>query len=599
MSWERDVQEYLQSLLVIDQNSLLFLHKAVLGQRTSEALEPIARDLSQHVRNNKGKLPSGLDQWLRSLGSLDLPRRKAVIRLVGFYQDEGVTNLLLGVLKQLTYVAVHPAAVQSLAQILGPRASRLLTELLWSAPAHQWHLRETAILRELGRLGWRSSIEHLIRALGVPYENPIQAAAEALALYQADEVLPPLTRALEKPSNVHQGAGAARALGLLGDSRAIVPLQRASRGSVPMVACSAAVALARLGQQDVEQLLLSMASRDRGHDGAEMRIQSFGALGLLAQQEGLSEQAFNVLLAGLKDSQPEVRIEAARALGDTARSGAARYVSDAAQSEVSPLVRSAMIHTLGRLGNTASLPVLLEFLRREPVGVQAEVLHALSLFGDPALAEHISPFRASSVARLAEAANLALRRLLHKEFAWPREAALEEGEQVVVKVYRLEDARNLLLPPPPPPPPPGFFQRLFGGNKAAPAIPVPVPVGELRLSEQGAELTFKQEGTSSRIDWSRRFSLVITREPVQRDTQGDRPEDIGVHFKLRQRKGEVGAEFETIAISLWCAPSESLGKLPAKSERLPCMDPHRVDPFLAALRYYSKIHGEPLAVAEG
>lgn len=590
MSDSRDVSGYLSSLLVTDRQGLTFLYQTVVG-RGEATLEQMVGALTSHVQNHGGRVPAGLQHWLGAPGSLHARLLARVIRLAGYYRDDGIAPALRGILQQLAYVSVHPAAVRALAQVMGVKASSVLTQILWAAPPHQWHVRETAILRELGELRWSSSIDDLLRALGVPYDNPVRAAAGALARFDADEVLPRLVSLVDGAATPRQAAGAAEALGLLGDSRAVVVLQRGAGGTNALVACACAVALARLGDPTAEERLVALAGRDQGHAGAEMRARAFTALGMLAEQgHTLEPTTHKSFISGLGDSQPEVRSAAALALGQAGRPAAAKAIGQVLAREVSPLVRTAMIRALGALGHSLSIPLLLEYLRNDAVPVQIEVLLALGQFPDPRLAQYIAPYRTNPNQRLVEAANRALRRLLHRPFEWPPAEATDEP--VTIDVHSLEQARNLLLPPPPPPPPPGFFEKLFGMATEPEPPAAPTPIGSVTLDGDGITLRLT-DGGGGRIDWARPFRAQITREPVKDEDE----EDIGVHFTLRQRQEGTAAQFHTVAVSIWCAPSEAVGAMAAKSERLPCLDPHQAPRFLAALRFYSEVHGERLPIA--
>lgn len=593
-----DVHDYLNSLLVTDRQALGFLHKNVIGGQDNPALEQSVVDLVKHVRDHQGAAPRNLKHWLGSLGSLERRYQTCVLQMCGYYRDASLAPQFQGVLRQLTHVALHPAAVAALAQTMGIRAGQVLTEMLWATPVNQWHLRETAILRQLGLMGWTSSIDHLLRALSVPYDHPVQVAAEALAGFPVADVQPRLLEVLTSPAEPRQRAGAAEALGLLGDPGALFALQKVGEQSGdPRLIAAAAVARARLGDPGAERVLVDLATRDQGHHLAEARIRAMSALGLLGRHrdgEALSEGALEALLRGLEDSQPEVRSEAARALGAMGHGPAARSIAQALRKEVSPLVRSALIQALGRLGSATSLPILLDFLRRDTRGVQIEILNALSQFPNPNLVEHISPFRNAADLEVREAAERALRRLLYRPFSWPLAAPLER--EVAIPVYTLRDARRLLLPPPPPPPEPGFFARFFGAAPTPTKQPAPAPIGQLLLSPRGLRLALSQPTeagwSGGELLWERRFGVHVTREPI--GEEGGLAEDIGVHFTLRQREAQGGAHFETVAVSLWCAPSPAVGRFQAKSERLPCLDPHQAAPLLAALRYYLEVHGEPL-----
>jgi len=593
MSADTHVNDFLSGLLVTDRESLRFLYQAVLG--TTGAMPPAERaasELSQHVQSHAGEVPVGLLAWLRTAGSVPPAALIPLIRLAGFYGDEAIAEPLLVLLRQLTFVAAHPVAVHALAQVKGRRAPKVLTDLLWSAPVQNWHVREPAILRELGRLGDPVAVDDLIRALGVGYQNPVRAAAQALASFPSETVFNPLLALLRKGESLAVAAGAAEALGALGDAGAISYLQRASTSGDAGLAISAAVALARLGSAEAAGRLLELSR----HSSVAVRARAFGALALIGARR-LDPAATSALQAGLADPQPEVRSAAAYALGRLGQSTAATWIETALRREVSPLVRTEMVRALGQLGAPRSLTILLELLAREEVGVRVEILDALSLFPDPDVARHIVPFRASADRRLVEAANRALRRLLYHPFGWPAPAAIGDETTLEIPLYSLEGARERLLPPPPPPPPPGFFGRVFGGPVPEPPAP-PAPVGRVEITADAVLLDLPagihpagwQAGL---IHWTHPFSVTVTREPIsEHATTTAGSSDAGIHFVLRQRVDGDGARFQTVAVSLWTAPSEEVGKLTPKAERLPCLDPHAAEPFLAAVQFYARIHGQ-------
>jgi HEAT repeat protein len=602
---DSDVHGYLSSLLVSDRQSLVFLYQTVVGQREA-SLDEMVGELSRDVASAGRDVPPGLRHWLENPSSLAARQLARVIRLAGFYRDASSGVSLRSILGQPGFASVHPAAVRALAQTLGVRAAGELGEMLWATPVQQWHVRETSILRELGVLGWTSSIADLTRALGVPYDNPMHAAAEALAQFDPDDVLPPLLRITDEedyaaalaskvpstsrgePPWTRPMAGAAEALGLLGDQRAVVSLRRLAADPVSSIACSAAVALARLGDDGADLRLVALSAAGDGHEGAEERARACGGLGLLAEGgHALGTEAHGALLTRLQDTQPEVRSAAVHALG-AAGGGGADLVGVALEKETSPLVRIDMLRALGQLADATSVPQLLGILRSGvSASVKAEVLQAMGHFSDPALARYITPFLGHQKSEVSEAADQALRRLLQRPFSWPSAEPADAG--LTVEVHTLEGARTLLLPPPVARER-GFLDWMFGASTAE--VARPGPVGSLNLDGEGVKLTMS-EALVGCIEWGRSFSVQITREPIDTEGQGD----IGVHFTIRQRRPSSAAEFETVAVSFWCSPSEALASLPVKSERLPCMNPHQAGAFLSALRFYSEVHGERLPLA--
>ncbi|MBW2736990.1 MAG: HEAT repeat domain-containing protein [Deltaproteobacteria bacterium] len=578
-----------------DRNNLAFLYRAVAG--TNAALPPpeqAAATLGELIMEQQGSTPSGLMRWLQRPQTLNLRSLIALIRLAGLTGDEQLAEPLTIILRQLAYVAAHPAAVRALSEAKGITASKALEDMLWAMPMQQWHVREPAIIKELGRLGRTSSIPALIKALGVPFDAPAHAASVALSKYPPEgliERLVPLLKADDKGTADARAAGAAEALGLLSDPRAITALQRSAGSADPRVAINSAVALARLGTPDAEERLVQLTS----HRSVNVRASALSALALLGERDDASALRCQTLMEhGLSDTQPEVRTAAASALGGLGRPAGAAKIARAMSTEVSPLVRTQMIRALGRLAHPFSVDALVAALNEGDSNTKIEVLGALAMFGNPEIARIISPHRASPDRRVVKAASLALTKLLVKVFKWPDPAPIDS--KVQIRLYSQEGARERLLPPPPPPPQPGFFNRLFGAQPPEPPQP-PKPVGILTLTPEYVEVRMNPNPSApsdvrGRVNWDRRFGAHITREAIEQGAGSN--DNIGIHFALRQRKGTSGAVFESVGVSLWCAPSADLGRLPAKSERFPCLDPHKADPFLASLRWFSQLHGETI-----
>jgi HEAT repeat protein len=96
-------------------------------------------------------------------------------------------------------------------------------------------------------------------------------------------------------------------------------------------------------------------------------------------------------LAGLRSPDAEARWRAARALAGNAAAVPALGVALA--DETAPRVREAIITSLMRIGDEASVKVLLPSLRSEDAGQRAAAIEALQ-----ALPEAISPFMAALLA---------------------------------------------------------------------------------------------------------------------------------------------------------------------------------------------------------
>lgn len=116
-------------------------------------------------------------------------------------------------------------AAQALAVCGGRRAVRPLLASM-EDPVH-WN--ENAAANALGDIGDLSAVPHLVRSLrGHPNSRVRRAATVALAKLKARRAVLPLARALLNDGDVDVRIESARALGFMGDRRALPSLRKAS-----------------------------------------------------------------------------------------------------------------------------------------------------------------------------------------------------------------------------------------------------------------------------------------------------------------------------------------------------------------------------------
>ena len=582
-----NVQKFLNGLLVTSQDSLLFLYKVVFNEAGFSSPELAASELVEHVNANDGHVPASMSRLLWKPQTLTNSRLSCLVRFAGFYHDNRTCEPLLLILRQLSFIAAHPDAVFSLSLSRGDAAYKTLSSLLWSSPPHQWHVREPAILREMGRLANFDAVDDLIKALGVPFDVPMRAAAQSLASFKMD-ILPVLVPNLTPSASPESIAGIAETLGLLKDSRAIPHLLTFAQHDNPRVSICVAVALARLNAPNAEDRLLLLSR----HRDATTRARALQALSFIydAAISSPSSSALKVIFDGVLDSQPEVRSAAASSLALASPPAATAYLVKALAAEVSPLVRISFLRAIGVLADPEATAPLLNVLNNDSPIVMVEALNALAMIDDAEVIPLILPLFNHANVKVSLAAKSAVKYILRKPFAWPDPQQV--NEDLVIYLYSLEDARQLLLPPEPPVQL-GFFKRIFRSQPEPASLPT--PVGSLSLTSDGLTLLLNDEPESEvQLNWSHPFVAQVTREPISGGVDSS-DGDIGIHFKLRQRDSAISAEFRTIAVSLWTAPSELVGSFTAQSARLPCIDPQRATNFLGALRYFSQLHGRSLS----
>ena len=162
-------------------------------------------------------------------------------------------------------------------------------------------------------------------------------------------------------------AAVIKGLGRTGDKEVIPLIEPLLKDEQPMVQVTAAGALFKLGQKAywtrIEQAALSQDGYERG---AAMRI-----LGRSADP-----RAIPILVNGMKDHQPTIRVASASGLGRLGVSQAVPYLVDALTNGI-PALRTAAAVSLGRLGAKETIPLLKRSLQDKDPGVQAAAVDAL------------------------------------------------------------------------------------------------------------------------------------------------------------------------------------------------------------------------------
>ena len=240
--------------------------------------------------------------------------------------------------------AVREDAARLLGTFKDPRAVTPLIALLRDQDRS---VREAAIeaLRTIG--------EESVEALGACLEQPdlsVQEAASAILSTIADErVLPSLIKALQSSDWIVR-MHAAKALGLIRHTDAVVPLIPLLQDKVKAVREEAAAGLAAIGDPAIPSLVHALR-----HEEWLVRLHAVEALG-----KTRSAQAVEPLLPVLfNDHDSAVREDAVRALGAIRDPRAVEYLLTAMRE---PGLRTLAVETLGLIGDTRAVPVLIEVL---------------------------------------------------------------------------------------------------------------------------------------------------------------------------------------------------------------------------------------------
>ena len=248
--------------------------------------------------------------------------------------------------------------------------------------------------------------EELLRQLAITTILPLRAdmreqmrgaAYTALKEVDSDEVLPYLEEGLADGSGMiralvaegignlpsgpsskkfrhalHDQAGWVRAtvikgLGRTGDKDVIPLIEPFLKDDQALVQVAAAGALFALGKEKYWARIEQAASSPEGYErGAAMRI-----LGDLADA-----RAIPILVKGMDDHQPTIRVASASALGNLGLSQGVPYLVEALTNGI-PSLRTAAAVSLGKLNATQVIPLLEKSLLDQDPGVQAAAVDAL------------------------------------------------------------------------------------------------------------------------------------------------------------------------------------------------------------------------------
>jgi HEAT repeat protein len=180
---------------------------------------------------------------------------------------------------------------------------------------------------------------------------------------------------------------AARALGKLGDPRAVEPLVFALEDRNDHLRKDAIDALGKLGDP---RAILPLIAAVRGEGADEIRGSSDYATAALA---GFGEAAAEPLLAAFKDeTAPRARLLLAWTLG---KLGDRRAVEPliAALNEKEKLVRQGAAEALGKLGDGRALEPLIAALADEEENVRKRASEALESIGGPEAQRALAEYR--------------------------------------------------------------------------------------------------------------------------------------------------------------------------------------------------------------
>ena len=295
--------------------------------------------------------------------------------------------------------------------------------------------KQAAAARKLGEMGNPVAVDPLIQALTSPYDKVKEAAAEALGKIGGTRAVDALITAL-KEYDWEVKNSAAIALARIGDQRSVAVLIEALGKESPIfVRLAAAEAFGESGHPEAVDPLIAVFKED------DVNLKNLAAKALAKIGD---KNAIDALLDALKSDSEDERKITVEALSFSRETRVITALISILKEDSDRDVRRIAATSLGRIGDNRALGALIESLNDTDSGVQANVINALAVLGNPQAGSEIAPFLRNW--ELGQTTASAL-----EELGWKPESITDQVHLWVVRrdgeklKERWEDVRGVLL----------------------------------------------------------------------------------------------------------------------------------------------------------
>jgi HEAT repeat protein len=280
---------------------------------------------------------------------------------------------LVGLLSAST-ASLRRHAAQALRGCVDARASSVLA----AATSDSDREVRTIALGELGRLGARSALHEIIRALGSTDEDTAEAAAHALGSIGDKQASEALVLALDRPER-RVRREAADALARVADAAVVPSLIRAVKTSAPDRRESAVVALGGVLRKKSDTTARELLFTYVAGSDATAALAAIDALGSMG--DTTAAPRLIRILDGNGDGG--LRRRAAQALGELDSDESARALLAVLRGDADPRLRAEAAWSLGKLRRSAkdSAPALEAALHANAPSLRANAAAALYRLG--------------------------------------------------------------------------------------------------------------------------------------------------------------------------------------------------------------------------